>query len=286
MESKNYEKESYNQKTLKEYFLKARDIFDGGLYVVFEGADNSGKDTQINLFVKELERYFNFSSDSERTEGFSSQFLSQLKSYLGKDNDLKIIKTMEPGSTERGKVIRELLLSKDYGPLNPLAELDLFMADRRIHFDEVVLPNLQKGNVIVSSRSEFSSWVYQGYVRGLNDVFEFLTPDNFEDYVSYRNYIATFVDNETYGKIGVLPDICFYLDINASKAMKRAKSLDRIENEGLEFEDKVREGYHKLAERYSGIFEFIDAGKSVNEVHENIMNHFRSHIKTFSKNKL
>lgn len=232
-------------------FKKASDIFEGSMYIVFEGGDGAGKDTQIELL-----------------ENFINEHLKRNK--IAKT----LIRTSEPGASERGAVIRNLLLSNEYGSLNPIAELDLFMADRREHFDKIIIPALKSGEIIISSRGPFSSWVYQGYARGMNNDYKEYVPDGFPDYVTFRNYLAT-----RYNSTAIFPDLCFFLDLDPKIGNSRIGNKDRLETEALDFRNMVRQGYHILAEKYPNTIKIIDAGKSIGEVNSQIKSEIRPYLK-------
>ncbi len=214
---------------MENYEKKAHELFNG-YYIVFEGIEGCGKDTQINL----LERDFQF------------------------------VRTFEPGNTERGEIIRDLLLNKKYGNLNPIAELSLFLADRREHFDKLVIPALKKGKIVVSARNGFSSWAYQGYARGLNKKFENEFPKRFRDFITYQNHLAT-----EYNGYSIIPDLCIFLDVDPKLGLSRKKEKDRIEDESIAFMEKAREGYLKLTKLYD--IKIVDGNRSIEEIYNDIL---------------
>ena len=105
-----------------------------GKFIVVEGGDGSGKDTQIELLQK----------------------------VLGTEN---VVYTKEPGGTPLGKMLREILLGPEYRPLAFETEAMLFLADRAEHMSDVVRPALDSGKHVVSNRSWFSFVAYQIYGR-------------------------------------------------------------------------------------------------------------------------
>ena len=109
-----------------------------GKFITFEGADGSGKTTQIELIKKQLEE-----------QGY------------------EILLTREPGGSDLGNKIREILLHYD-GEVDSLCELLLYMADRAQHVKKVILPALEKGMIVLCDRYTDSSVSYQGYARGLD----------------------------------------------------------------------------------------------------------------------
>jgi len=198
-----------------------------GFFIVFEGVDGSGKTTQANILFERLV-----------TEGY------------------KCILTEEPGATKEGEIIKELLLNPNF-KLSQKTELFLFLADRAQHVQEVITPALNNGNIVISSRYFFSTLVYQGYARKVASI----------DFLENLNLFAT--DN-------TFPDLVFYIDVLPENRLKLAKdesskkfgSLegDRIEMEGLDFQNKVRKGYQDLAKKYKEIFRIIDGRGDILEI--------------------
>lgn len=111
-----------------------------GKLIVFEGADNLGKSTQVEA----------------------------LHSYLTTEKKLKVIKTREPGATNLGSKIREILLNSKE-KINPKAQLLLFQADRNIHYETILKPYLDKGYVILCDRFYLSTLVYQHKLNGISE---------------------------------------------------------------------------------------------------------------------
>jgi dTMP kinase len=198
------------------------------MFVSFEGIDGSGKSTQFRLFKKYLEK---------------------------EKEDFIVIR--EPGSTRAGEDIREILLHKEYN-LCPEAELLLFLASRAQIVREIIIPNLQKGKVVIADRFLDSSLAYQAYGRGLS-----------VDLVKNMNSFA--VDR-------CLPDLTFLIDISARKAIKRKQKNarnDKIETEGVEFFERVRNGYLTIAEENKDRVYIFDGEKSPNTLHKEIVKVFR-----------
>lgn len=188
-----------------------------GLFVTFEGADGCGKTTQINL----------------------------LNEYLIKKN-YKTVVTLEPGGSEIGKNLRQILLHHK-GFVSNRAELFLYLADRAQHIDEIVVKNISEGKIVLCDRCIDSTVAYQGYARG-GDI----------EKINFLNEIATG---------GVKPDITFVLDIDSEIAQQRlGQEKDRLEKEGLEFHKSVRFGYLELAKKYPDRIKVINSNKSIEEV--------------------
>ena len=179
-----------------------------GVFITVEGIDGSGKTTQA-LKIKKF-----FESKGE-----------------------KVVFTKEPGGTNLGIKIREILLNED---MNPVSEFLLFASDRKEHVQNLIFPSLKSGCVVISDRFHDSSVAYQGFGRGVA-----------LDFIEY-------VHNRVLG--GVLPDLTFIFDLHPSKGLERLHSKDRIERAGLEFLTRVRNGYLSIA-KTSNRFVVIDANR-------------------------
>ena len=172
-----------------------------GLFISFEGIDGVGKSTQLDLLVQFL-----------REQGRS------------------VCRTLEPGGTDLGREIRELLLHRK-GEVAPRAEALLFAADRAHHVATVVRPALERGEVVVTDRYLDSSVAYQGSGRELG-------------FDQVRDLSLFAVD-------GLLPDLTVLLDLEASKAAARRNTTgaepDRLERAKTEFFESARQAYLKMA---------------------------------------
>ncbi|HVL51646.1 MAG TPA: dTMP kinase, partial [Actinomycetota bacterium] len=158
----------------------------------------------------------------------------------------KVIVTCEPGGTEIGRKLRSLLLDPANKRLSDKAEALLYAADRAQHVEEVIRPALEEGAIVICDRYIDSSIAYQGLVRGLG-----------------ADQIRAI---SRWGTGGLLPDMVFLLDYEASLGLERAGEPDRMEQEGIEFHRRVREAYRLLAERHSTRFLVIDGSKAPQEV--------------------
>src|ERR671918_64054 len=141
------------------------------MFVTFEGLDGSGKTTQARLLQKRLD-----------VDG------------------LEVVATREPGGTELGEQVRDLVLHG--GHVTPWAEALLYAASRAQHVEEVIRPALERGAIVICDRYIDSSIAYQGLVRGLG-----------ADQVRALNRWATG---------GLLPDKVFLLDFEAERGLERA----------------------------------------------------------------
>jgi dTMP kinase len=179
------------------------------VFVTFEGIDGSGKSTQADLLATELE-----------AEG------------------REVVRTREPGGTEVGERVRELVL---YGEaVSPWAEVALFAAARAQLVEEVVRPAIARGAAVVCDRFLDSSLAYQGIARGLG-----------LDAVLELNRVVLG---------GELPDRTFLLLLPVEQALARSTSPpDRIEREGLAFLERVDAAYRELAELFPERIVALDA---------------------------
>jgi dTMP kinase len=186
------------------------------VFVTFEGLDGSGKSTQARLLAEHLDR-------------------------LGRE----VVATREPGGTELGERLRELVL---HGPeMDPWAEAALFAASRAAHAAEVIRPALARGADVVCDRFIDSSLAYQGIARGLG-----------LDAVLQLNLTVL---------RGLLPDVTFVLAMDAATAgARREGAPDRIEREGDGFQAEVGRAYAELAERFPERIELLDGARSPDEI--------------------
>jgi len=190
------------------------------MFLTFEGLDGSGKTTQLELLRRHLEE-------------------------SGRD----VVVTREPGGTELGERIRELLL---HGPdMTAWAEATLFAAARAELVERVIGPARERGADVLCDRYVDSSLAYQGLARGLG-----LEP------VLELNLAAV---------QGVLPDRTFLLLVDPARASARTgKRRDRIEREDDEFRARVDAAYRELAERFPERIVPIEADGSPEEVADRV----------------
>jgi dTMP kinase len=148
----------------------------------------------------------------------------------------------EPGATPAGEAIRDVLL---HGPshMAPWTEALLYAAARAELVETVLLPELEAGRVLVLDRFVDSSLAYQGFARrlGVDEVLAVNEP----------------------GLRGVLPDVTLVLDVSPVVGLSRAGGGDRIEAEGLEFQERVAAGFAALARRWPDRVRLIDGFRDV-----------------------
>ena len=179
-----------------------------------------------------------------------TSLIENLSTILDSQNKKHII-VREPGGTSVGEGIRELLLSHDY-QVNPLAEALLMSASRAQLIQETVIPTINNGRVVVTDRSAYSSVAYQGVGRGLG----------YQE-IYQLNDLA--ID-------GFWPEKVILLDIDPKISLSRQKIADRIGSGEVDFFQKVRSGYLKLADEFESQFLVLNAIKSIDENVNSICN--------------
>ena len=171
----------------------------------------------------------------------------------------KLIKTREPGGSLLGKKLRNLILdnNKNNKP-SSLAELLLYSADRAEHVSKIIGPELEKQNWVISDRFADSTLAYQGYGRNINlDIIK-----NIESIVCQ----------------GIKPDLTIFLEISAEESVLRRKNLipDRMESEGINFLQKVNEGFKLIAKEKN--WKVISATQNIDtisrEIKETLLKNF------------
>lgn len=194
-----------------------------GLFVTFEGADGCGKTTQQML-----------AADYLKNKGY------------------EVLITREPGAKGLGEKLREILLNYQ-GPVSERCESLLFLADRAQHVDNMILPAVEKGQIVLCDRYTDSTVAYQGYGRQQNLV--------------RINKLNDFATNF------LKPDLTFVFDIDVETSMQRVgNEKDRLESEGKEFHNRVRNGYLEIAKQEPERIKVIDASMSIDEIHEEVVN--------------
>ena len=166
-----------------------------------------------------------------------SSLIKRLSEVLSNQQiENKIVR--EPGGTKVGEGVRELLLSHDY-EVDALTEALLFCSQRSQLIAEVIKPEVNQGIKILSDRSAYSSVAYQGVGRGLG-----------YETIYQLNDIAV---NSFW------PEKVVLLDIDPKISLSRQKVADRIGSDKVDFFNKVREGYLRLADEFDNNFLIINA---------------------------
>lgn len=188
-----------------------------GLFIAFEGGDGAGKSTQSRLLGAALER-------------------------LGRE----VLLTRQPGGTELGAGLRELVLHG--GAVAPRAEALIFAADRAHHVATLIRPALERGIVVLSDRYMDSSIAYQGAARGL-------------EHEEIRQL-------SLWGTEGLLPDLTVLLDVPAQVGRSRRDGVhDRLEREADAFHETVRAAYLDLAAAAPDRYAVLDAAVPPDDLH-------------------
>ncbi len=186
---------------------------------------------------------------------------SILKEKIAMHYDTGVILTGEPGSTPVGSIVREVLLNKD---MESVTEFLLFAADRNEHIKSLIRQEINKGIIVISDRFLDSSVAYQGFGRGVS--------------LDFINYVHNFITQ------GLKPDLTFIIDIDPEVGLKRIKKTDRIENGGLEFLKRVRNGYLELSKKEKR-FVLIDGNNTIDRVSENVWESFLIRRKEWTKSQ-
>lgn len=182
------------------------------------------------------------------------QLLAQHLKKIGKE----VLVTREPGAQGLGSKIREILLNyKD--DISDRCETFLFLADRAQHMDMIVNPAVNEGKIVLCDRHIDSSTAYQGYGRGF-DIKR----------IDMLNMMAT---------NGHRPDLTLVFDIDAETSMKRIRhEKDRMECAGMDFFNRVRKGYLELAKQEPQRIKIIDAFKTIEKVHDDVVMIYRQYL--------
>ena len=192
-----------------------------GLFVAFEGGDGAGKSTQVRLLVTAL-------------------------TAAGRS----VVVTRQPGGTELGSQIRDLLLHG--GEVSPRAEALLFAADKAQHVDHLIRPALDRGEDVVTDRYTDSSIAYQGAGRDLG-------PDEIHRLLDWAVG-------------GLFPDLTIVLDVPAEVGRQRRGSVhDRLEREHDEFHDRVRRHFLDLAAAAPARYLVVDGTQPPARLHTEIV---------------
>jgi len=190
-------------------------------FISFEGIDGSGKTTQSKM----------------------------LADYLNKNN-VKTLWTREPGGTQVGERIREILANNE---LDNISDLFLIMAGRNEHIKNLIKPSIETGHVVICDRFVDSSATYQET--------EDLTMDMIYDL--HAKYLENF-----------MPSITFYVDVSYETAHSRIagrKGNDRYDNLGKNFFIKSQKNYEKILEKFPQRFIRVNGDNNIKEIHRDII---------------
>jgi dTMP kinase len=195
-----------------------------GLFVTLEGGEGAGKTSSIPYIQELLEK-----------------------------SALKILLTREPGGTELGEHIRDLLLKPGQGEIHENTELLLMFAARAEHLQTVILPAIEQGKIVLCDRFTDATYAYQGGGRQIS-----------------KERIAVL---EQWVQQGRQPDMTILFDIPVEQGLARANQRsdpDRFEQEDLQFFERVRQAYLSAAKEQPERIKVIDASKSFEEVKQQL----------------
>ena len=189
-------------------------------------------------------------------EGIDGSGKSTITNYVYEyfiNKNKEVIITREPGGNEIAEKIRGLILDPEHDTMDDKTEALLYAASRRQHLVEKILPALDEGKLVLCDRFIDSSIAYQGYGRQLG--------------------AKAVMDINLFAIEDHLPDITFFLDIDLKTSLDRVNKrdeLDRLEGAGLDFFERVYEGYQEIVKENSRIV-MIDATRSIEEVGDEII---------------
>lgn len=195
---------------------------NGPWFLSFDGVDGGGKTTQIGRLADRLRE-------------------------LGHT----VVTCRDPGSTELGERIRDILLGSTDLAIGFRAEMLLYMSARAQLVEQVIRPALESGQTVISDRFLLANVVYQGYAGGLD--------------------VASLWQVGLTATGGLLPDLTFVLDIDPQRgAARRRGKADRLEQRSVAYFEQVRAGFRAEADRDPKRYRLIDADQSVDAVEESI----------------
>ena len=187
----------------------------------------------------------------EGADGCGKTTQIELLNKYFKEKGQETLLTREPGAKGLGVKLREILLNYD-GDVSPTCESFLFLADRAQHVDCIIKPALDEGKIILCDRHTDSTVAYQGYGRGL-DI----------NQINMLNNIAT---------NGLKPDLTIVLDVDVETSMQRVgKNKDRMESAGIEFFERVRQGFLEIAKKEPERVKVINSSDTIENIHKKIV---------------
>jgi dTMP kinase len=192
-------------------------------FITLEGIDGAGKSTHIN-FIK--------------------QYLTQ--------NKIDFVVTREPGGTELGEKLRELLL---HDPMHAGTETLLMFAARFEHLQKIIMPSLNEGITVLCDRFSDATLAYQSAGKGVS-----------EEFIKML---------QKYTHVSVNPDLTLLFDLPTEVSLERLKKtrvLDKFEKEAQQFHDNVRQSYLSLAKLEPSRFHVIDSTQSIDTIQSILKN--------------
>jgi dTMP kinase len=197
-----------------------------GLFIAFEGGDGAGKSTQVALLRDALEA-------------------------VGRT----VTVTRQPGGTDLGRQIRDLVLHGDH--VAPRAEALLFAADKAHHVDQLIKPALAAGDVVLTDRYTDSAVAYQGAGRELG--------------------AQEIHDLNMWAVDGVVPDLTVVVDVSAQEGRRRRGEVhDRLESEQDDFHESIRAHFLAMAQGNPQRYLVVDGTLPPAEIHAQVLDRLRS----------
>ena len=195
-------------------------------FITFEGGEASGKTSIIKAVCEFLEK-----------------------------TNKKFIISREPGGDVISEQIRNVILNKQNVNMDYRCEALLYAASRVQHLNNVVIPALNEGKIVILDRYIDSSFVYQGYARNLG---------------------IESIENINYFAMEYLPNYTFFIDVTPEVALERIRinnrETNRLDLEKFDFHQKVYEGYVKLCDLYPDRIIKIDGNRKIEEIIEDVIN--------------
>ena len=180
----------------------------------------------------------------------------KLVNFLNKTKKTAIF-VREPGGTTISEEIRDILLNRHLEDINDRTEALLMTGSRSQLTHEIIIPNLNKGFHVVADRYSDSTLAYQGGGRQID-----------LDWLIDLNKFATY---------DLDPNVTFFIDVVPEEAYNRKKQeKDRIEMAGIELQNRVRDSYLELANRFQQRYKVIDGHESIDNIHVMIIDEIRS----------
>ena len=211
------------------------------MFITIEGPDGSGKSMQIPPLAEYL-----------RKQGY------------------EVLTTREPGGTSIGDQIRQVIMKLGNTSMDPRTEILLFCAARAQIVSEVLLPNLERGVIVISDRYADSTLAYQGYGHGLD--------------LTMLRQILSFATRD------LRPDLTLLLDIDAEEGLRRRQNSggewNRLDAYNLAFHERVHEGYHTLIRQEPERWVVVDGKQPPEKVQSDLQTILMQKITEFKQKQL
>lgn len=197
----------------------------------------------------------------EGVEGAGKSSVLKILTNKLTDMGYDVATTREPGGIEIAEKIRKIILDRNHVNMEGRTEALLYAAARRQHLVEKVIPLLHEGKIVLCDRFIDSSLAYQGYARGLG----------MEEVYRINEFAIQ----------NIMPDITLLFDIEPLKGLERIRAnrdreRNRLDEENLDFHEKVYEGYHILLKQFPERIKKINADQVLDKVAEDALNRIKS----------